>query len=110
MALSVPVDGIRCKGSEAHCGNCAATRSRTRSSPTSTSSACIWPLNMGASQQARCALSRHLLQTHTPAMECSTWQAEAALRCLRNNLHPDVAERPEDLVVYGGRGKAARDH
>jgi urocanate hydratase len=42
-------------------------------------------------------------------MECRTWQAEAALRCLRNNLHPDVAERPEDLVVYGGRGKAARD-
>jgi urocanate hydratase len=43
-------------------------------------------------------------------MECRTWQAEAALRCLRNNLHPDVAERPEDLVVYGGSGKAARDH
>ncbi len=43
-------------------------------------------------------------------MECRTWQAEAALRCLRNNLHPDVAERPDDLVVYGGSGKAARDH
>jgi urocanate hydratase len=43
------------------------------------------------------------------AMECKTWQAEAALRCLRNNLHPDVAERPEDLVVYGGSGKAARN-
>ena len=42
-------------------------------------------------------------------MECRTWQAEAALRCLRNNLHPDVAERPEELVVYGGNGKAARD-
>lgn len=38
------------------------------------------------------------------------WAQEAALRCLRNNLHPDVAERPEDLVVYGGNGKAARDH
>jgi urocanate hydratase len=35
--------------------------------------------------------------------------AEAALRCLENNLHPDVAEDPEHLVVYGGRGKAARD-
>src|SRR5688500_6484788 len=43
-------------------------------------------------------------------MECRTWQAEAALRCLRNNLHPDGAESPSDLVVYGGRGKAARDH
>ncbi len=43
-------------------------------------------------------------------MECRGWHQEAALRCLRNNLHPDVAERPEDLVVYGGNGKAARDH
>ncbi|MBA2317560.1 MAG: urocanate hydratase [Euzebyales bacterium] len=43
-------------------------------------------------------------------MECRTWQAEAALRCLRNNLHPDVAEAPDELVVYGGSGKAARDH
>ena len=37
------------------------------------------------------------------------WQQEAALRMLCNNLDPDVAERPEDLVVYGGTGKAARD-
>jgi len=37
------------------------------------------------------------------------WQTEAALRMLHNNLDPDVAERPEDLVVYGGTGKAARD-
>jgi urocanate hydratase len=44
------------------------------------------------------------------SMECRGWLQEAALRCLRNNLHPDVAERPEDLVVYGGNGKAARDH
>jgi len=39
---------------------------------------------------------------------CSTWQAEAALRMLMNNLDPEVAERPDDLVVYGGRGQAAR--
>ena len=44
------------------------------------------------------------------SLECQGWLQEAALRCLRNNLHPDVAERPEDLVVYGGNGKAARDH
>ncbi|MHB8341835.1 MAG: urocanate hydratase [Mycobacteriales bacterium] len=43
-------------------------------------------------------------------MQCQGWLQEAALRCLRNNLHPDVAERPADLVVYGGNGKAARDH
>ena len=40
---------------------------------------------------------------------CKTWQAEAAMRMLMNNLDPEVAERPEDLVVYGGRGKAARN-
>ncbi|MCC6676537.1 MAG: urocanate hydratase [Phycisphaerales bacterium] len=39
---------------------------------------------------------------------CRTWQAEAAMRMLMNNLDPEVAERPEDLVVYGGRGQAAR--
>src|SRR5258708_16106608 len=36
------------------------------------------------------------------------WQQEAALRCLMNNLDPEVAEKPEELIVYGGRGKAAR--
>ena len=40
---------------------------------------------------------------------CKGWVQEAAMRMLMNNLDPDVAERPEDLVVYGGRGKAARD-
>jgi urocanate hydratase len=39
---------------------------------------------------------------------CLTWQAEAAMRMLMNNLDPEVAERPEELVVYGGRGQAAR--
>jgi urocanate hydratase len=43
-------------------------------------------------------------------LRCRGWQQEAALRMLENNLHPDVAERPDDLVVYGGMGKAARDH
>jgi urocanate hydratase len=43
-------------------------------------------------------------------LRCRGWQQEAALRMLHNNLHPDVAERPEDLVVYGGIGKAARNH
>src|SRR3989475_9315982 len=39
---------------------------------------------------------------------CKDWHQEAAMRMLMNNLDPDVAERPEDLVVYGGTGKAAR--
>jgi urocanate hydratase len=43
------------------------------------------------------------------AISCKGWQQEAALRMLMNNLDPEVAERPDDLVVYGGSGKAARD-
>jgi urocanate hydratase len=43
------------------------------------------------------------------AISCKGWHQEAALRMLMNNLDPEVAERPEDLVVYGGIGKAARD-
>ena len=42
-------------------------------------------------------------------LSCQGWHQEAALRMLMNNLDPDVAERPDDLVVYGGAGKAARD-
>ncbi len=42
------------------------------------------------------------------ALSCRGWPQEAALRMLMNNLDPDVAERPDDLVVYGGSGKAAR--
>src|SRR5204862_499777 len=41
-------------------------------------------------------------------MSCKGWPQEAALRMLMNNLDPEVAERPDDLVVYGGTGRAAR--
>jgi urocanate hydratase len=43
------------------------------------------------------------------SLTCKGWQQEAAMRMLMNNLDPDVAEKPSDLIVYGGRGKAARD-
>ena len=43
-----------------------------------------------------------------PEKTCKTWGAEAAMRMLMNNLHPDVAENPHELVVYGGIGRAAR--
>ncbi|MFQ5688905.1 MAG: urocanate hydratase [Gemmatimonadota bacterium] len=43
------------------------------------------------------------------ALSCKGWHQEAALRMLMNNLDPDVAERPEELIVYGGAGKAARN-
>jgi len=42
-------------------------------------------------------------------LQCKSWIQEAALRMLLNNLNPDVAERPDELIVYGGRGKAARN-
>ena len=46
---------------------------------------------------------------HGTEITCKGWQQEAALRMLMNNLDPDVAERPEALVVYGGIGRAARN-
>ena len=43
------------------------------------------------------------------AISCKSWQQEGALRMLMNNLDPEVAEKPEELIIYGGRGKAARN-
>ena len=43
-----------------------------------------------------------------PELSCRGWAQEAALRMLMNNLDPEVAEHPDELVVYGGTGKAAR--
>ena len=51
---------------------------------------------------------RTIRAPHGLEMTCKTWQAEGAMRMLMNNLDPEVAERPEALVVYGGRGQAAR--
>jgi len=53
--------------------------------------------------------SRLIRAPHGMAMTAKTWGAEAALRMLMNNLDPEVAERPNELVVYGGIGRAARD-
>jgi len=53
--------------------------------------------------------ARTLRAARGTEISCRGWQQEAALRMLHNNLDPEVAERPEDLVVYGGTGKAARD-
>src|SRR5207244_1301108 len=53
--------------------------------------------------------SREVRAPRGAEISCRGWPQEAALRMLMNNLDPEVAERPEDLVVYGGTGKAARD-
>ena len=42
-------------------------------------------------------------------LSCQGWHQEAALRMLNNNLDPDVAEKPDELIIYGGSGKAARN-
>src|SRR5438477_7742851 len=52
--------------------------------------------------------TRIITAPHSPALTGKGWPQEAALRMLMNNLDPDVAERPDDLVVYGGSGRAAR--
>src|SRR5450755_427143 len=53
--------------------------------------------------------TRKLRAAHGTKLEARSWLTEAPLRMLRNNLDPEVAERPEELVVYGGIGRAARD-
>src|SRR5262249_19321754 len=52
---------------------------------------------------------REIRAPRGPERSCKSWSTEAALRMLMNNLDPEVAERPQDLVVYGGIGKAARN-
>ena len=52
--------------------------------------------------------AREVRAPHGTELTCRSWGAEAALRMLHNNLDPEVAERPDDLVVYGGNGRAAR--
>jgi urocanate hydratase len=53
-------------------------------------------------------VARSVRAAHGTSLTCRGWLQEAALRMLMNNLDPEVAERPEDLVVYGGTGRAAR--
>jgi urocanate hydratase len=54
-------------------------------------------------------MSRLIRAPRGPSLRCKGWVQEAALRMIMNNLDPEVAERPDDLVVYGGLGKAARN-
>ncbi len=52
---------------------------------------------------------REIRAPHGNRLNAKSWQTEAPLRLLMNNLDPEVAERPEELVVYGGIGRAARN-
>jgi len=62
-----------------------------------------------AAQAARSAPGRVVRAPRGSALSCKSWLTEAAFRMIQNNLDPEVAERPEELVVYGGIGRAARD-
>src|SRR5207249_7346620 len=52
---------------------------------------------------------RNIRAPRGATLTCKSWHQEAALRCLMNNLDPEVAEKPDELIVYGGAGKAARN-
>jgi urocanate hydratase len=62
-----------------------------------------------AAQAARSAPGRVVRAPRGSTLACKSWLTEAAYRMIQNNLDPEVAERPEELVVYGGIGRAARD-
>ena len=66
-------------------------------------------MTTAAAQASAPAGARVVRAPRGSTLSCKGWQQEAALRMLMNNLDPDVAERPADLVVYGGTGKAARN-
>src|SRR5207244_11687907 len=53
--------------------------------------------------------SRSIRAPRGTTLSCKGWHQEAALRCLMNNLDREVAEKPDELIVYGGTGKAARN-
>ncbi len=60
--------------------------------------------------QLKTQLSAEIRAPRGTEISCKGWHQEAAMRMLMNNLDPDVAEKPEELIVYGGTGKAARNH
>ena len=65
---------------------------------------------LDAAVDALCGDLARIRAPRGTALNARSWQTEAPLRMLLNNLDPEVAERPEELVVYGGSGKAARSH
>jgi urocanate hydratase len=75
---------------------------------TSDEHALVEPGSENDRQPLMSILSRQVSAPRGATLSCKGWPQEAALRMLMNNLDPDVAERPDDLIVYGGTGRAAR--
>ena len=69
----------------------------------------VGSLNFGSTKTRKLKMRDSIHAPRGSTLNCKSWHQEAALRCLMNNLDPAVAERPEDLIVYGGAGKAARN-
>jgi hypothetical protein len=65
---------------------------------------------LGAAVEALCGDLGRIRAPRGTTLNARSWATEAPLRMLLNNLDPEVAERPEELIVYGGSGKAARSH
>jgi len=70
----------------------------------------ITSASLAARVDALCGDLSSIRAPHGADLNALQWSTEAPLRMLLNNLDPEVAERPEELVVYGGSGKAARSH
>jgi len=66
-------------------------------------------ISMPVDTDVQAPASPHIRAPRGTSLSCKGWQQEAAMRMLMNNLDEEVAERPQDLVVYGGTGKAARN-
>ena len=66
-------------------------------------------MGMASVNRLHTAMTRTLHSPHGNTLTTKSWQTEAALRMLQNNLDPAVAEHPDELIVYGGTGKAARN-
>jgi urocanate hydratase len=66
-------------------------------------------LNFRIIKGFNCMAKRNIIAPRGTKLSCKNWQIEAPYRMIQNNLDPDVAENPDELVVYGGKGKAARN-
>src|SRR5574337_1160190 len=83
-----------------------------RTRPTGVHFSMTWAFLEAAMHDAKPAAPSGARVVRAPrgnVLACRNWQIEAAYRMIQNNLDPEVAERPDDLVVYGGMGRAARN-
>src|SRR5690606_35015859 len=93
-------------GSTGTCASCASMKGPARSSVSSFPAIC-WPDRRRTMNNPR-HNTRDIYPATGTEITAKSWLTEAPMRMLMNNLHPDVAENPHELVVYGGIGRATR--